>query len=73
MKAGVSKSFETPVYFSLSCVSTAYHGVPVHTAISRKVVGKKCARDNREGNYMGYDQFTVPDTVAFEPTFVTFL
>ena len=22
---------------------------------------------------MGYDQFTVPDTVAFEPTFVTFL
>ena len=24
-------------------------------------------------NYMGYDQFTVPDTVAFEPTFVAFL
>ena len=25
-----------------------------------------------KGN-MGYDQFTVPDTIAFEPTFVTFL
>ena len=23
--------------------------------------------------YMGYDQYTVPDTVAVEPTFVPFL
>ena len=36
------------VYFSLSCVSTAYHGLLVHTAFSRKVVGKNCARDNPE-------------------------
>ena len=32
-----------------------------YTAISRKVVGKK------------YDQYTVPDTVAVEPTFVASL
>ena len=32
---------------------------------------KKCARDNPESN-MGYDQYTVPDTVAVEPTFVPF-
>ena len=31
-----------------------------------------CMRQSREGN-MGYDQYTVPDTVAVEPTFVAFL
>ena len=75
MKAGVSESFEAPekcCYFSLSCVSTAYHGLLVHTAISRKAVGKNVHATIPKGN-MGYDQFTVPDTVAFEPTFVTFL
>ena len=30
------------------------------------------AHDNPEGN-MGYDQYTVPDTVAVEHTFVDFL
>ena len=29
-------------------VSTAYHGLLMHTAFSRKVVGKNCARDNPE-------------------------
>ena len=33
---------------------------------------KGCARDNPEGN-IGYDQYTVPDTVAVEHTFVDFL
>ena len=33
---------------------------------------KYSARDNTKGN-MGYDQYTVPDTVAVEPTFVAFL
>ena len=43
-------------------------------SISRKVVGKlKCARDNPEIGDIGYDQYTVPDTVAVEPTFVAFL
>ena len=28
-----------------------------------------CMRQSREGN-MGYDQYTVPDTVAVEPTFI---
>ena len=37
-----------------------------------KGFGKKCARENREGN-MGYDQYTVPDTLAVEPTFAAFL
>ena len=43
-----------------------------YRAFSRKVVGKKCAGDNPE-RYMGYDQYTVPDTAAVEPTFVAFL
>ena len=34
--------------------------------------GCQCAHDNSEGN-MGYDQYTVPDTVAVEHTFVDFL
>ena len=49
----------------------------MYTAISRKVVGQinqtKCARFNRERLSMGYDQYTVPDTVAVEPNFVAFL
>ena len=43
-----------------------------YTAISRKVVGKNVNATIPKGN-MGYDQFTVPDTVASEPTFVIFL
>ena len=38
----------------------------------RKVVGKNVHVTIPKGN-MGYDQFTVPETVAFEPTFVPFL
>ena len=41
-------------------------------AISRKVVGKNVHATIPKGN-MGYDQYTVPDTVAVEPTFVAFL
>ena len=44
----------------------------LYTAISRKVVGKKSAQTIPKGN-MGYDQYTVPDTVAVEPAFVAFL
>ena len=43
-----------------------------YTAISRKVVGKNVHATIPKGN-MGYDQYTVPDTVAVEPTFVAFL
>ena len=46
--------------------------VVLDTAISRKVVGKKVHATIPKGN-MGYDQYTVPDTVAVEPTFVAFL
>ena len=43
-----------------------------HTATSRKVVRKNVNATIPKGN-MGYDQYTVPDTVAVEPTFVAFL
>ena len=42
-----------------------------YTAISRKVVGRNVQATIAKGN-MGYDQYTVPDTVAVEPTFVAF-
>ena len=44
----------------------------MYTAISKKVVGKNVHATIPKGN-MGYDQYTVPDTVAVEPTFVAFL
>ena len=43
-----------------------------YTAISRKVVSKNVHATIPKGN-MGYDQYTVPDPVAVEPTFVAFL
>ena len=45
----------------------------MHTATSRKVVGKKHVHATIPKGYMEYDQYTVPDTVAVEPTFVAFL
>ena len=42
------------------------------TAISRKVVAKNVHATIPKGN-MGYDQYTVPDTVAVESTFVASL
>ena len=48
------------------------HELLGHTAISRKVVGKKVQATIPKGN-MGYVQYTVPDTVAVESTFVAFL
>ena len=44
----------------------------IYTAISRKVVGKTVHATIPKGN-MGYDQYTVPDTVTVESTFVAFL
>ena len=44
----------------------------VYTAISRKVVGRNVHATIPKGN-MGYAQYTVPDFVAVEPTFVAFL
>ena len=43
-----------------------------YTANSRKVVGKNVLATILKGN-MGYEQYTVPDTVAVESTFVAFL
>ena len=53
-------------------VTQVSHCIVPYTAISRKVVGKHVHATIPKGN-MGYDQYTVPDTVAVEPTFVTFL
>ena len=48
-------------------------GIYIHTAISRRVVGKNVHATIPKSN-MGYDQYTVPhSTVAVEPTFVDFL
>ena len=47
-------------------------GVFQYTAISRKVVEKYVPATIPKSN-MGYDQYTVPDIVAVEPTFVAFL
>ena len=44
----------------------------LYTAISRKVIGKTVHATIPKGN-MGYDQYTFPDTVAVEPTFIAFL
>ena len=44
----------------------------VHTAISRKVVGKNVHATIPKGN-MGYDQHAVPDPVAVESSIVAFL
>ena len=38
-----------------------------YTAISRKVVGKNVHATTQKGS-MGYDQYTVPHSVAIEPT-----
>ena len=43
-----------------------------YTAISRKVVGKNVHATIPKGN-MGYDQYTVPDTVGVKTSFVAFL
>ena len=51
--------------------STRDHSHLPHTAISRKVVGENVRATIPKGN-IGYDQYTVPDTVAVEPTFVAF-
>ena len=63
-------------YFQTELLSHLSHKVCCqvagYTAISRKVVGKNVHATIPKGN-TGYDQFTVPDTVAFAPTFVTFL
>ena len=48
-----------------------YAELIMYTAISRKVVGKDVHATIPKGN-MGYDQYTVRDTVAVEPTFVAF-
>ena len=44
----------------------------LYTAISRTVVVKNVHATIPKG-YMGYHQYTAPDTVAVEPTFVAFL
>ena len=44
----------------------------LHTAISRKVVGKNVHATISKGN-MGYDQYAVPDNVAVKHRFVAFL
>ena len=44
----------------------------LYTAISRKVVGKNVHATIPRGN-MGYDQYTVPDSVVVKTSFIAFL
>ena len=44
-----------------------------YTAISRKVVRKKMCTAGIPKGIIGYDQYTFPDTVDVEPTFLAFL
>ena len=53
-------------------LNVKFSGVHIVSQLFRERLAEKCARDNPAGN-MGYDQYTVPDTVAVEPTFVAFL
>ena len=50
---------------------TRLENTHTYIAISRKVVGKSVHATISKGN-MGYDQYTVLDTVAVEPTVVAF-
>ena len=43
-----------------------------YTAISRRLSEKMCMEQFPKGN-IGYDRYTVPDTVVVEPTFAAFL
>ena len=45
----------------------------MYRATSKKVAGKEKVHATILKGNMGYDQYTVPDTVAVEPTFVAFL
>ena len=60
--------FSLPCQDSPGCLKRVY----LFTANSRRVVGKNVHSTIPKGN-MGYDQYTVPDTEAVEPTFVAFL
>ena len=57
---------------SMEHISTSEITILSYTVISKKVVGKNVHATISKGN-MGYDQYTVPDTVAVEPMFVTFV
>ena len=64
-----------PVFSSIPSNSPRSHCERQPSVVSfssRKVVVKNVHATIAKGS-MGYDQFTVPDTVAVEPTFVTFL
>ena len=77
MKARVSESFEAPekcCLFQLVLREYCILWVPCAYSFFEKGCRKKNVHSTiPKDNYMGYDQFTVLDTVAFEPTFVAFL
>ena len=65
---GINKHLGSPA--RTGSTKNEVHGPGVHvlyTAISRKVVGKKVHATIPKGN-MGYDQYTVSETVAVKPT-----
>ena len=64
--------FKNWPHFDGKCSSAWLTGVTLYTVISRKIFGKTVHATIPKGN-IGYDQYTVPDTVAVELSFVAFL
>ena len=60
------------IYSYLRLCRTMYLYAGLYTAISRKVVGKNVHVTSPRGN-MGYDQYTVPDSVVVKTSFIAFL
>ena len=61
----------TPLSEGLDLPLVVWGWSALYTAILRKVVGKYVRPTIQKGN-MGYDQYTVPDTVAVETSFCCF-
>ena len=59
--------FQTDFWGMSVCICTL-----AYTAISRRVVGKNVHATIPKGN-LGYDQYTVPDTVAVKTSSAAFL
>ena len=66
------ESFRNTAYIKVLNILCHDTSLLKDTAISRKVVGKNVHTTIPKGN-MGYDQYTVPDTVAVKTSFIAFL
>ena len=54
-------------------INGKYNILPEHIELFGERLSEKNVHTTIPKGNMGYDQYTVPDTVAVEPTFVAFL